>query len=97
MQSLFTIGYEGVCIGDFMATLRLAGITTLVDIRELPLSRKPGFSKRALAGHVEAVGISYYHIQALGDPKAGRTAAREGRLAEFIWLSLNSLDASADL
>jgi uncharacterized protein (DUF488 family) len=83
MRALCTIGYEGASIGDFIATLRLAGITTLIDIRDLPLSRKQGFSKRALAVHVEAAGINYLHMQALGDPKPGREAARQGRMSEF--------------
>ena len=48
-MTVFTIGYEGLDIGAFMSLLAEHGIETVVDIRELPLSRKPGFSKKALA------------------------------------------------
>jgi len=44
-MNLFTIGYEGLNTDDFMALLFEHGIETVVDVRALPLSRKPGFSK----------------------------------------------------
>jgi uncharacterized protein (DUF488 family) len=34
--------------------------------RRVPLSRKPGFSKSALAARLEANGISYIHLKGLG-------------------------------
>lgn len=80
---LLTIGYEGATIEDFVATLRLSGVTCLLDIRELPLSRKKGFSKRALCQAVEEAGIAYLHIKSLGDPKPGREAARSGDYEKF--------------
>jgi Protein of unknown function, DUF488 len=43
------IGYEGLSIGAFVGQLRAEGITIVADVRLTPLSRKPGFSKRALA------------------------------------------------
>ena len=49
MTVLATIGYEGAALEDFLATLAAARVTTLLDIREAPVSRRPGFSKRALA------------------------------------------------
>jgi uncharacterized protein (DUF488 family) len=83
MSRLATIGYEGASVADFLATLDAAGITVLVDVRELPLSRRKGFSKSALAGILQEAGIDYHHCRALGDPKEGRQAARAGRYAEF--------------
>ena len=47
-MTVFTIGYEGLDIDTFMSLLGQHGIETIVDIRELLLSRKRGFSKRAL-------------------------------------------------
>ena len=44
---LFTLGYEGLDIDAFVARVRDAGIRVIVDVRELPLSRKKGFSKSA--------------------------------------------------
>jgi uncharacterized protein (DUF488 family) len=49
MTALFTIGYEGAALDDFLATLKAARVSTLLDIREAPVSRRPGFSKRELA------------------------------------------------
>ena len=46
-------------------------------------SRRPGFSKTALAGALAERGIGYVHLRALGTPKAGREAARKGRIGEM--------------
>jgi uncharacterized protein (DUF488 family) len=72
----YTIGYEGMTIGAFIAALRAQRIAHLVDIRELALSRKKGFSKTALSEHLERVGIRYSHVRALGCPKPIRDQYR---------------------
>ncbi len=69
MPELFTIGYEKSPQHGLLATLREHEIETLVDIRELPLSRKPGFSKTPLAAALGEQGIGYVHIRALGTPR----------------------------
>ncbi len=84
MTTLATIGYEGSSLEDFIATLLAANITTLVDVREVPASRKKGFSKNALREVLEDVGMTYVHLVGLGDPKEGRDAAREGRSDDFL-------------
>ena len=66
---IYTIGYEGLNIDSFMSLLRENGVETVVDIRELPLSRKPGFSKKVLASTLSASGFEYTHISDLGCPK----------------------------
>jgi uncharacterized protein (DUF488 family) len=71
-RRLLTIGYEGRSIAEFVAELVAGAVQTLIDVRELPLSRKRGFSKRALASAVEAAGISYVHMRALGSPREAR-------------------------
>ena len=48
----------------------------MIDVRDLPLSRKPGFSKRMLAAGLAEAGIGYHHLRALGTPPAGREANR---------------------
>ena len=83
MTKFFTIGYEGSKIEDFLHTLVLNQIDTLVDIRDFPGSRRKGFSKSALKEHLASVGIKYKHVKALGDPKEGRDAARAGKYNEF--------------
>lgn len=79
----YTIGYEGSQVEDFVAILRRVGVETLIDVRDLPLSRKRGFSKSALASTLEASGIAYVHLKGLGDPKPGRMAARAGDYGKF--------------
>ena len=80
---IFTIGYEAATMGDFLAALVAAGVGRVVDVRALPLSRRPGFSKTPLKGALAEAGIDYVHLRALGTPAAGREAARKGRHAEL--------------
>jgi uncharacterized protein (DUF488 family) len=85
MKKLFTIGYEGAKLDDFVETLRAAKIDVLLDIREIPVSRRRGFSKTALGEAVEALGIAYRHERQLGSPKAIRHRLREdGDYARFF-------------
>lgn len=84
LKPIFTIGYEKTDIDSFIARLSAANIDMLVDVRELPLSRKVGFSKNGLAAALNAVGIKYMHVRALGDPKPGREAARAGNHDLFV-------------
>ena len=82
-MKLFTIGYEATTQGDFLAALKRAGVARVIDIRALPLSRRPGFSKTPLRNALAEEGIGYVHLKALGTPAAGREAARKGRTAEL--------------
>lgn len=75
-MTVFTIGYEGLDIDDFMSRLSEYGIETVVDIRELPLSRKPGFSKKALADVLNLSGLEYVHMVELGCPRPVRDSYR---------------------
>ena len=83
MTAIYTIGYEGAAMADLIATLKLQGVEQLLDVREIAQSRRPGFSKTALSASLSSAGIQYSHYRQLGDPKAGREAAREGKIAEF--------------
>jgi uncharacterized protein (DUF488 family) len=76
--AIATIGYEGTTIDAVLTTLRNARVALLIDVRAVPQSRKPGFSKRQLAAALDEAGIAYVHLQALGTPKAGRDAVRAG-------------------
>ena len=76
LSHLFTIGYEGLDIAAFIARLRDAQVHLIVDVRELPLSRKKGFSKASFREHLVAAGIAYSHIPALGCPKKIRDQYR---------------------
>jgi len=80
---IFTIGYEGTTMPEFISALQQAGVQRVIDVRALPLSRRPGFSKTPLRGALEEAGIEYVHLKALGTPAEGRTAARAGRHADL--------------
>jgi uncharacterized protein (DUF488 family) len=82
-RSFYTIGYQSSRVEDFLAALHLARVEMLIDVRDVPLSRKRGFSKTALAAFLEKHGIAYAHLKGLGDPKPGREAARAGQYDQF--------------
>jgi uncharacterized protein (DUF488 family) len=83
MMRIFTIGYEGATVPEFVAALKSADVERVIDVRALPLSRRPGFSKSPLRAALEESGIEYVHLKALGTPSEGRTAARAGRHADL--------------
>lgn len=100
MPDLFTIGYEQSTLDAVLDALREAGVTHLIDVRAVPQSRKPGFSKRLLCASVEAAGMRYTHLRGLGTPKAGRDAVRHGRPAEMVRIfraHMEEPEAQADL
>ena len=91
-MKIFTIGYEGTTVPEFVAALENAGVERVIDVRALPLSRRPGFSKSALRAALEEAGIEYVHLKALGTPSEGRTAARAGRHADMARIYAGQLE-----
>lgn len=77
-MKVFTIGYEATTMAEFIACLQNAGVERVIDVRALPLSRRPGFSKNVLAASLKEHGIEYVHLKHLGTPKLGRDAAKKG-------------------
>lgn len=75
---LYTIGYEGLDIAAFVRRVRDVGVRAMVDVRELPLSRKRGFSKTSFRQQLSAAGIGYVHLPELGCPRAIRLRYRNG-------------------
>lgn len=82
-QVIHTIGYEGAPQAEVIARLKAAGVDLLVDVRAVAASRRAGFSKTVLRASLASEDIDYLHLRALGTPKAGRDAARKGRVAEM--------------
>src|ERR1700751_6286980 len=82
-RTLFTIGYERALLTDVVATITPAGVVTLLDVRDRPISRRPGFSKRQLAAAIEDAGMRYVHLAALGTPPEGRLAGRRREWEQF--------------
>jgi uncharacterized protein (DUF488 family) len=77
-RRIFTIGYEQTTVAEVVAALQAAGVERVLDVRAVAASRRPGFSKTALAGALQEAGIAYEHLRALGTPKEGRDAAKRG-------------------
>jgi uncharacterized protein (DUF488 family) len=65
-------GYEGKDASAFINGLASWQISTVIDVRLNPISRKKGLSKRALAAGLEEAGMSYLHLPALGNPRDNR-------------------------
>jgi uncharacterized protein (DUF488 family) len=91
-MTIFTIAYEGATGGEFLAALKSAGVERVIDVRALPLSRRPGFSKSPLRAALEEAGIEYIHLKALGTPSEGRSAARAGRHADMARIYAGQLE-----
>lgn len=84
MTRLFTIGYESASLAGFLETLALAGVDLLLDVRELPISRRKGFSKTALRDALNNAGIAYRHERELGSPREIRNQLRDdGDFSKF--------------
>ncbi len=83
-RKIFTIGYEQSRPDAVLSALQDAKVRILIDVRAVAASRKPGFSKRALAAALDEAGIGYLHLQKLGTPAEGRAAARGGKL-DALW------------
>jgi uncharacterized protein (DUF488 family) len=82
-RTLYTIGYEKALLSDVLAVLTEAGVAVLIDVRDRPISRRPGFSKRQLEAAIEDAGMRYVHLAALGTPPDGRLANRRREWARF--------------
>ena len=89
---IFTIGYEAATVAEFVDALSAAGVRRVIDIRAVPNSRRPGFSKTPLRGALAEAGIDYVHLRALGTPAAGREAARKGRHEELTRIYAGQLE-----
>ena len=89
---VFTIGYEGATMADFIQTLTSAGVERVIDVRAVPNSRRPGFSKTPLRNALAEADIDYVHLRALGTPSDGRTAARTGRHEDLKRIYAAQLD-----
>lgn len=76
-RKLFTIGYTGFNLDEFVGKLKQHEIECLIDVREIPVSRKRGFSKTALCERLEQNGIGYKHFRLLGSPRSLRHEVRE--------------------
>ena len=92
---LYSIGYEKARLADVVGALSAAGIATLIDVRDRPQSRRPGFSKNQLAVGLAEAGIRYVGLKALGTPPEGREANRRRQWDRF-WRIVDDKLATAE-
>lgn len=72
IRAIYTIGYEGQSIEEYINQLIMEDVKILFDVRKNPNSRKYGFSKKTLQKSIEEVGIEYRHLPELGIPGENR-------------------------
>lgn len=99
--SLLTIGYQGRSVEDYLGMLSRAQVTVLCDVRRNAISRKRGFSKRALARACEQMDIRYEHLPDLGIGAERRRLIKTDRdrqllLAEYLRDDLARRPSSLD-
>lgn len=75
---LATVGYQGRSAAELVQVLLADGVGVVLDVRLLPLSRRPGMSRTGLAATLGAAGIGYRHLRALGNPPDNRAGFRAG-------------------
>lgn len=67
---------------EFAQHVRASGVERLIDVRELPISRRRGYAKSALAQAMTDAGVEYLHLKALGNPKQFRDLYKSGKVEE---------------
>ena len=96
-MDLFTIGYEGIDQKQFLSWLHNHNIDVVADVRNLPLSRKKGFSKTALSSLLEENDIEYINYRELGAPKELRSFLIETKdYGSFFEMYKNSISNNMD-
>ena len=75
----FTVGYQGADPDSLVTALTAARVTTVVDIRHNPTSRRPGFRREALRARLAEAGVGYVSRPTLGVPKRHRAHAAKRR------------------
>jgi uncharacterized protein (DUF488 family) len=87
--TVFTLGYEGLSLDAYVRTLVEHGAGIVLDVREVPWSRKPGFSKAALEAALASAGIRYAHLRSCGNPSEIRKSGSDtseilGRYRDYL-------------
>ncbi len=78
-----SVGYEKHrSVEAFARLVAQAGVELLIDVRELPISRRRGFAKSALREALAEQSVEYLHIRSMGNPKEFRDLYKSGRVAE---------------
>jgi len=100
--AVYTVGYEGKSVDAFFDHLLRKGIKRIIDVRNNPMSRCYGFSKKQLTEIAAKLGLDYDHIPRLGIPKQYRThltdfESYQSLLQKYAVEMLPSLDTEIDM
>ncbi len=72
--AVYTAGYEGVCVDEFLNLLVSSGVRRLIDVRNNPVARRYGFHRSTLNRLLASLDISYVHLPSLGIKSEQRKA-----------------------
>ena len=87
-----TLGYSQKTIQNVVTSLKLAGVTLLIDIRRNPVSMyKPEFNKETIEETLRQNGIDYRHMPELGISRDARNAVYEGKITGEALVELKEL------
>ncbi len=75
-MKLYTIGYQGLSIFQYIDVLKENGVTLVCDVRNNPFSFKAGFSKKKFQEYLKNAGLNYVHMPHLGVPQKLRKKAK---------------------
>jgi uncharacterized protein (DUF488 family) len=84
---LFTIGYEGVSVENYLNKLIQNDVKLLIDVRRNPISMKYGFSKNTLKRHCESINIKYLHIPEVGIASEQRQVLNSQKDYDLLFLN----------
>jgi len=76
-MQIFTIGYEGITQQALIDALTQAQVRLLADVRAVPLSRRPAFSKNILAARLREAGIDHAGLNALDRPATSSDSCKD--------------------
>ena len=97
-DAILTIGYGHRSMPEFVAALKSAGVTHILDVRTAPYSRfKPEFSREPLAAAVKTLGIRYVFMGAeLGGQPGGKPDYTQMRLRPGFLEGIVHLEAGRE-
>lgn len=84
-KAIYTAGYEGKTVDEFLNLLLKSGILRLIDVRHNPISRRYGFHKSTLSRLCNFLGIEYQHLPELGIPGSERNGLNSTSEYESIF------------
>ncbi len=97
--AVYTAGYEGKTVDEFLNLLMKSGIRRLIDVRYNPISRRYGFHKSTLQKLCHSLKIDYQHLPRLGIPGSARADldSAESYITLFKEYRCGLLNRSGDL